>query len=63
MKRSEMCKRFLEAIVKRPEPSTEEEGASVILSVFEELGMLPPALPGEATHKIKDRCQWEAEEK
>lgn len=66
MKRSEMIKKFIEKADAREDemmsmPDTKEALTDALLRIFEEIGMLPPAIDGEATHKIKDRCKWEPE--
>lgn len=64
MKRSEMVERIHTWFLTHPEPSEDEpvrETISRLLQAFEKAGMLPPAHPGAATGKIRNRCKWEKE--
>lgn len=62
MRRSEFLKSLAEELESYPgEPANWEEAVQVILRAVEKLGMLPPIVKGEASHKVKNRCRWEPE--
>lgn len=64
MKRSEMIDRIHTWFLTQPVPDDDgniHETISRLLAGFEKAGMLPPALPGVGTGKIKNRCRWEKE--